>query len=256
MHDSSAFYGCWAFRSAAIRNLDELYLLLGQEGFHGAAVSPVEAILHPEPMSANYRFLSEVARRKDASFQVYPVPIIDPTLADWRGHISQCIELIDGRIPACKLLPSYHGYTLELPVLSELAEMLTKLGMTLCIQQRMEDERTRHHTMQVLTLPSPIAIKNFARNHPDLNILICAPYMSELNAFSGVINIHIEMSFVESGHSLRDVLNLLDSSQVLLGTHSPFLMPTAGISKAFADEISEERRSEICERNFMRLFTR
>ena len=253
MFDASAFFGVWAFRNTTAHSLHEVCAQLAQHGIQGAAISPVEALLQPEPMSVN-RQLLQPGITTDATVAISPVPIINPTLPTWQEHLQECISLANGRLKAVKLAPSYHGYDLNSPQLHDLAGILVDNGLTLCLQLRMEDERTRHSIAFVP--PIPLAdITIFATQHLHLDIMVCAPYMGELKALSAAPNVSAEMSFVESGHLLRDALQSLGSTRLLVGTHAPIYMPAVGVSKGFADELDPITQNLICSGNYERLFT-
>ncbi|MFA7175142.1 MAG: hypothetical protein WC340_17345 [Kiritimatiellia bacterium] len=102
------------------------------------------------------------------------------------------MDLVNGHIPAFKLLPGYHGYDMNLPSLNELAAILIEYDITLCLQLRMEDARSCHSITRVPTI-STAAIKDFAIHHPQLSILVCAPYLGELGVLNDVPNISAEM---------------------------------------------------------------
>jgi len=266
MYDASAFCGSWAYRQVTARFLEELISQLKEAGLAGAAISPVEAILHPEPMTANRRFLKECAAcaaaaaagtaDRSRAFAVYPVPVIDPNLSNWEEQLAECMALANSHrlpVPAVKIFPNYHGYEIDLPALDALAQSLAALGITLCVQLRMEDERARHRTVNVppLSIPDIVA---FAGCHPELSILVCAPYMRDLAELNSAPNISVEMSFVESGHLLRDALRHMTASRLLVGTHAPLFIPAVGVAKAKADVVEAEVFAQISTDNFMRLF--
>jgi len=253
MFDASAFCGHWPFRNTTAHTIPEICNQLLDAGICGAAISPMEAILHPEPMTANNLMLQEVNKWVSNSFVVYPVPIIDPTLPVYKDHIKKCMELTERKIIAFKVFPSYHSYDFDLPALHELAEMLTEQNIVMAVQMRMEDERSQHATSKVSSIAAK-SIATFAKCHSCLPILACGASMSDLRVFSSASNIYAEMSFVESGHLLCDALNLIGGNRLLLGTHAPLLMPAVGASKCFSDMIDETVQQAICAGNFSQLF--
>ncbi|MGH2557431.1 MAG: hypothetical protein ACRDJH_00090, partial [Thermomicrobiales bacterium] len=85
-------------------------------------------------------------------------------------------------------------------------------------------------------------------------ILVCGAYMADLPAFSATPNIHIEMSFVESGYLLRDALAALGADRLLLGTHAPLHYPAAGVAKLASDALDPADLARMSQGNFTRLF--
>ena len=261
MFDASAFTGVWAFRSYPERTLKDVVASLEAEGFRGACISPVEAVLAPEPMTANRALFAEVAALRSAPapaglpFLIVLAPVIDPSLPGWEEDLQACLAEGGDAVRAVKIVPNYHAYALDAPFVDRLAEAVAAAGLTLCIQARMEDERSRHPLMTSEGVP-PAAIAALAARHPGLNLLVCGAYMLELPTYKNVPNLHVEMSMVESGRVLRDAFSHVGHERLLVGTHAPLLMPAVGAVKPEADDVAPEVREALTEGNFRRLFFR
>lgn len=253
MLDASAFVGVWPFRAHPERTADQAVQALKERGFSGACLSPVEAVLHPEPMTANRAFLREARDTSQSEFVWVSAPIVDPSHTPWEEHLEECLALGEGRVRAIKILPNYHAFTLDDPSVDALARKIAERDLTLSIQVRMEDERSRHAMMT--TIGVPVAeIDALASRHPDLRILVCGAYMAELRQLAKRENLSFETSFVESGRLLNDALANAGAERVLTGTHAPLLMPGVGAVKAFADQADPDVVRSITEGNFRRLF--
>ncbi len=253
MLDASAFVGVWAFRAYPERTVEHVVEALRARGFRGACLSPVEAVLHPEPMSANRSFVSEVSAASISNFVTVLAPVVDPSHTPWEEHLGASLELGGERVGAIKLFPNYHAYSLDEPAVDALADRLKARNLTLSLQVRMEDERSRHPMMS--TMGVPVAeIDALASRHPDLQILVCGAYMGELRQLVSKENLHFEMSFVESGRLLGDALKHVGATRLLSGTHTPLFMPGVGAIKALADQTDAETLKMITEGNFRRLF--
>lgn len=253
MLDASAFVGVWAFRHLQSRTVDEVIAELREHGIEGAALTPVEAVLTPEPSEVNRRFIAEVRGRADTSFEAVMVPVIDPSQPTWRKDLQEAIDLGQDQVRGVKIFPNYHSYTLEDDFVHELARELAGRRLTLCIQTRMEDERSRHPLMTTESV-APTQIAQFATAHSELRILVCSASMIELRTYQDIPNVHVEMSYVESGRLLKDALAQLGSERLLMGTHAPLYMPAVGVVKVTADEVGDDELDRMKSGNFRRLF--
>ncbi len=258
MHDANAFSGVWAFRSYRDRTLPDVIASLRAVGIKGACISPVEAALTPEPMASNRRLFQETTAWRDQDttardFSLVLAPVVNPSLPTWEEHLEACLNEQGDAVRAIKVFPNYHTYAMDAPPIDALAASLTDTGTTLSIQARMEDERSRHPLMTSVGVGAK-EIAAFARRHPRLTILVCSSYMPELAAYSDCPNIHVELSMVESGRLLQDALARMGAERILLGTHAPLFDPAVGVSKAAADDVSEDVSHAISLGNFSRLF--
>ena len=251
MRDASGFVGVWPFGVYKHVTAKDLAVRLERAGFSEAAVSPLAAVFQPDPMPANRSLLS--ALRAPTAIPLLPVPVVNPAIGTWHTQITELDELLSGRIPAVKILPSYHLYDLEEHRLQELSSVLTARSIPICVQVRMADERTHHPLMMVPPVPSEV-VNAYAGRFPHLRVLICGAYLRELNVYRGRPNVAVELSFVESGHLLRDTLTVLSADQVAIGTHSPLHTAAAGAAKLYSDDVSKEVRSQLADGTFLEIY--
>ncbi|MGI8486173.1 MAG: amidohydrolase family protein [Thermomicrobiales bacterium] len=252
--DASAWVGSWVFGDGDDEPLDEIVRWLMAAGIHGAVFSPMHAMLAPEPMKANADLLGEIARRDVDGFDARMVPIINPPLPNWREYIAACLDERGNTIVAFKLIPNYHRYSLSDPATNKLANHLMSRGMPLCVQVRMLDERVHHPRMLVPGVPIS-EVDDLARSHPDLRILACGVYQSELRQLAEADNVSVELSSIESGDTLPNVLDILPPERVMLGTHAPVYYPAPAIAKVQGDGVSSETIAMIATGNAQRFFS-
>jgi hypothetical protein len=246
MRDASAFVGGWPFGLVGSCDIADATHRLGRIGFTAAAISPLDAVLAPDPSPVNQALQS--AAQTITGFTVRPIPVINPTLAGWASQIDACPGA-----RAVKILPNYQGYGLDSPAVDDLAEVLAARGMTLCVQLRMLDERSHHKLMPVPAVPAA-ELNSAGRRHPELSILACGLYAPELEVIADTQNIHAEISFAESGWMPASVLDTFPLDRILLGTHFPIHNPQAAVAKLWPSNITEDTFAQITERNFQRLF--
>jgi uncharacterized protein len=253
LRDASAFLGTWAFAGVPGYTLAELLAAYRDVAIDGAALSPIDAVLQPEPMAGNRRLLAELADGLPPAFRARAVPIINPSLPGWQGHVADCRRAGGDLVRALKVVPSYHDYQLDHPAVQELARLCLEQDLGLCVQVRMEDERMHHPAMRVPPV-APTAVVALAARHPRLPILVCGGYMAELAAYRDYPSIRSDLSFVESGMVLHDALQRLGSDRLLVGTHAPIHMLAPNVAKLGADTLDASASALMATQNFDRFF--
>jgi len=245
--DTSVFCGPWPFRSLRPRTLPELKEYLAGHGVCRAWVTSTEAVLLPDPMTANEPLLVEAA--KDPFW--VPVTLLDPSLPGWEDDYRRSLAM---GARAVKLTPNYHQYSLSSPAVDRLAGLLTADRLPFCIQMRMMDERAHHPLMKVPGVPAA-EVAELALRHPELSVVACAVYNAELRFLQKAPNVVAEISYVESVETLLQAKSVLGVERLLFGSHSPFLYMAAVQAKldAHPDMINEAELRAVCYENAGRL---
>jgi hypothetical protein len=244
--DINAWSGTWPFGSGETVALADVSADLQRVGVREAWVSPLDAVLAAHPTRANSGLIAEVVAVALPSddFTVRIVPIIDPSLADGTTQLAVATELAGDRLCAIRIVPNYHGYALDHPAADALAQTLVDRNLPLIVQVRMFDERAHHPRMVMPPVPMH-EIAAFGRRHPDLRIIASGIFFGELGVIADVPNVAVELSSIETGETVPDVLAGLSPERVLLGTHVPLYVPDAAIAKLDGEGISRETLSAI-----------
>lgn len=250
--DANAWVGMWPFTASAPVSLADLTSSLSSVGISGAAVSPLHAVLAPEPMSANLALIDEAAAIGDA-FDVRVVPIINPSLPGWERDLAQVLETGGESIGAIRIVPNYHGYDVDGDEALVLARAVAEAGLGLCIQLRMLDERAHHPLMLVPGVPIQ-GVARLAEAVPGLRILACGIYNAELSAVASAGNVSAELSSVESGDVLATALRFVPAERLMLGTHAPIYYPAAGVAKVAATAEDDDVITRIASFNAAAFF--
>jgi hypothetical protein len=227
--DASAWVGNWPFVSSVETDLAELVAQLERVGLSGAAISPLAAVLGPEPMTANLALLDQ-AKRYSGNFTIGIVPILDPSFPGWQQDLTTLLSAYPEYLAAIKIVPNYHGYAVDSGECLRLAHAVAGAGLGLCVQVRMLDERAHHPLMMVPGVPVT-DIARLARAAPTTRFLASGVFRNELSILAGAPNISAELSSVESGNTLEDALAVLDARRLMLGTHAPVYYPLPGMVK-------------------------
>ncbi len=180
--------------------------------------------------------------------------IIDLSYPDWMDSIRLALD--DSREELVKLLPSYHRYELDAPVLEKLVETVRGKGIVIGIQVRFEDQRGSYPN---LTVPDLVVNKvvHAVSAFPEQPFILHNIYMRELReALSYGDNICIDLSSLEFHNTLREISNRAGQriEKVLFSTHSPFYYPDGNINKLRFSEIEKKETDMIAFANAETLF--
>lgn len=228
--DVNAWGGAWPFGSGERSSISEVIADLKRVGVREAWISPLDAVLAAHPAMANAAMIAEATDLPLDEFVVRFAPIIDPMMADWKDQLNASREAAGDRLTAVRIVPTYHACTLDRPAVDDLAAALTDHGLPLIVQVRMLDERAHHPGM--IVPPVPVAqVAALGRRHPDLRIIASGIFFSELGAIAETPNVVVELSSIETGDTLPDVLRVLPPCRILLGTHAPLYVPDAAVAK-------------------------
>jgi len=248
--DASAWAGQWPFTASVSTGLTDLVAGLREAGFSGAAVSPLAAVLGPEPMTANLALIEE-ARNLPGDFAVRLVPILDPSLPGWERDLDDLLSRHAGSIGAFRIVPNYHGYVVDSPGSIGLAKAVTNAGLGLAVQIRMLDERAHHPLMKVPGVPFDGVVR-LSDAVPDARILACGIFQSELPAIRGAPRISAELSSIESGDTVANAAAVIGIDRLLLGTHAPVYDPAPAVAKITA--LDGDAAARIAQSNAVTFF--
>src|SRR2546425_10271024 len=101
--DVNAFAGHWPF-SPVRGDLPALRESLAALGVERICVSPLEAAWCRNPHLSNTALYQSAAAFAD----IWPVPVLDPTVATWRAELARAAA--QPRVRLGRLLPSYSPY--------------------------------------------------------------------------------------------------------------------------------------------------
>lgn len=253
--DANAWTGTWPFGDGEAASLTGTIATLREAGFAGALMSPLRAVLAAEPSAANAALRDEAARLPEDGFALRLAPVVDPSLADWDRQLRHAAASAGDALGAIRVIPTYHAYDLAIPTVEALAGVLAQAGVPLIVQVRMLDERAHHPRMVVPPVPAA-AIADLGRRHPALAIVASGLFFGELAAVRDVPNVCVDLSSVETGETLPDVLRAIPPDRVLLGTHAPLYVPAAALAKLGGDGVPPEALDAIGGRTARRLFHR
>jgi hypothetical protein len=249
--DASAWVGIWPFMSVRSTSLADLVQDLRAVGITGAAISPLNAVLGPDPMLANRDLLAEAESFDASEFAVRIVPVLDPSLPGWERDLAGIAA--NDLVAGIRIVPNYHGYDVDGRESVAIAEAVSAYSLPLCVQVRMIDERAHHPLMKVPGVPLD-GIARLAAAVTGARILLGGAFQAELASIADVANVAVELSSIESGDALGNAARAIGTDRLLLGTHAPLYTPAVGVAKVTMSGASEEEQVKVVWGNAAAMF--
>ena len=231
--DCNVWIGDHPYRRLPMRSALELAGHLQKHGITEAWASTFDALLHKDLRSAN----DELARQCAATGGlIKPVGTINPTLPNWQDDLSRCAET--HHMHAVRLLPSYHGYTLDEPRFQEVLDLAHNDKLLVQLVVQFEDPRTQHPQLQV----PAVDLKPLAN---DARVMVLNANASHiLTALRGKKAV-IDTAFIEGVGGLENLLKSWPQEQLVFGSHSPWFYWEANGLKLQESELSTEQTTAV-----------
>ncbi len=244
--DINAYTGHWPSHPV-VGALDRVRASLKEYGVERICVSPLDAAWCRNP----HRFNNDLYTAADDTDDVYPVPVLDPTIATWRDELERAKQ--QPRVRLVKLLPAYSGYDLD--VASELFTSLTGAGLGVIVQTRLEDPRRQHPLAQVPDVPAA-EIADAAERHPDLTVIIGGPRTAEIRAHKnrilGLPNLYADVSQSDGMDAVKVLVEDGLRDKLLFGSHAPLFIPYSALARVVTD-LSDDDAAAILGANAERI---
>lgn len=214
----------WPFRRLPLDEPERLAAKLRSLGIVQGWAGSFEGLLH--------RDLAEVNRRLTETCGKYseflPIGSINPSLPGWEDDLRACAET--HAMPGIRLHPNYHGYSLEEPVVETLLRRATDQGLFVQIAAAMEDHRTQSSRVSVpdvaLTALRELMPKVPGARVQVLNLRLRTSLIEPLARLPGL---YFDTARIDSTDGVARLAELVSIDKILLGTHSPFLIPEAAL---------------------------
>jgi predicted TIM-barrel fold metal-dependent hydrolase len=246
LFDANTWIGQWPFAFLPTHTPRSLVADLRRHGIRRALVSPLDAVLAPEPGPANRALL----RATQGSGTLMPVPVINPALASWREEFAACAA--DARVRAVRVLPNYHNYRLTSRAVDELAGELTARGLRLIVNVRLVDERHEYFALRIKGVPTK-ELGAFLVRHPRLPVLATGMFRPEIRELlPRHARLLADMSFAEWERTVADLLAKVSPRQLVFGSHTPFLITAANTAKLTAAGVPARVAERIAAGNLER----
>ena len=244
--DLNVFIGSWPSRPL-MGDLASVRHALQEYGVARLFVSPLDAVWCRNP----HRFNGWLYEMVEAFDDVWPVPILDPTVASWHKELGRAIQ--QPRVRWVRLLPAYSSYTLSDmdPVLDALAET----GLGVIVQTRLEDPRRQHPLAQVPDVPAS-EIADAAARHPELTVIIGGARTGEIRGLKAPLlelpHLYADVSQADGMDAIRLLVDDGLTDKLVFGSHAPFFIPYAALARVVTD-LDDAAAMAILGRNATRI---
>jgi predicted TIM-barrel fold metal-dependent hydrolase len=227
--DLNAYFGFWPTLPLAA-TAAEVRASLRRYGVDQICLSPLAALWAQNPHRANGPLLEETAAFED----VWPVPVLDPTIATWPRELAALAA--HPRIRLVKLHPNYGNYRLEQA--DGLLQALAEQGLAVIIQTRMEDPRRQHPLAQVPDVPAE-AVVAAAERHPDLTVILGGARWVEVRPLRPRIlacpRLYVDTSQIEGLEVFPTLCAEGLKPRLVFGSHAPLFLPHAALARVVTD---------------------
>ena len=244
--DLNAFTGTWPFYPV-VGDIKTVRNSLKAYGVDRIFVSPLEAAWCRNP----HRFNQQLYQTVEALDDVWPVPVLDPTVATWQKELDKAVE--QPEVILVRLLPAYSPY--ELPEADELMKALIESGLGVIVQTRIEDPRRQHPLAQVPDVPAA-EVAEAAERHPDLTVIIGGPRIGEIRQLKDRLlklpNLYADVSQAEGINAMRELVEDGLTEKLVFGSHAPMFIPYSALSRVLTD-LDNETAAAILGGNAARL---
>ncbi len=247
--DVNVSSGLWPFQRFTVSSLNGLQQHLSERQIETALVSHLGAVFHADPRPFNEELFADSAGLS----AIRPVPVINPGLPGWEREM-ECFHR-EQALPAVKLLPSYHLYSLESGEMARLAGRLLEWKLPLLLHLRLEDERGQYRGLNITGVPSSELI-GLHQRFPDLAIVCLNAYLPEAIGIAAETgqNVSFDIAFTEHGNTVDFLTEVIPPERLLLGSHTPFLYTNAALMKVRHCTRDEGIKRRIACGNARRIF--
>ncbi|MEO6005113.1 MAG: hypothetical protein ABIZ04_08235 [Opitutus sp.] len=230
--DANTWIGRWPFAFCDAHTPRSLIAQLKKSGIRRALVSPLDAVFAPEPGPANEALL----RQTRGVTGLEPVPVINPALANWREELLACGK--DVRVRAVRLLPTYHNYRLQVPVVEALVLEAARLELRVIVQVRLIDERHEYHALNLKAVPLD-DLEAFSKTLAPGRVMLSGLLGSEILALLPKRpHLVADLSFAEWHDTLSHLLAKVAVRQLVFASHTPFLITAAAREKMQSAQVA------------------
>jgi predicted TIM-barrel fold metal-dependent hydrolase len=227
--DINAYTGHWPSHPV-VGALDRVRASLTDYGVERICVSPLDAAWCRNP----HRYNDDLYAASGATNDVFPVPVLDPTIATWRDELERAKA--QPRVRLVKLLPAYSGYDMDFA--SDLFASLAGAGLGVIVQTRLEDPRRQHPLAQVPDVPAA-EIADAAERHSDLLVIIGGPRTGEIRALKDRLldlpNLYADVSQSDGMDAVKVLVEDGLRDRLLFGSHAPLFIPYSALSRVVTD---------------------
>ena len=187
----------------------------------------------------------------EACNDVWPVPILDPTVADWKRELVSFAAF--DKIKMVRLLPNYGDY--DLVDVGGFLQAIHDAGLAVIVQTCLEDPRRQHPLAVVPSVPAS-AVVDMAERFPELCVVIGGAKAGELRSLLERIvalpHVYCDTSQVDGLDAVKVLVDGGLGERLVFGSHAPLFMPHPAVGRVVTD-VDDDVAEAILSGNALRL---
>lgn len=244
--DTNVWLGHWPIRRSWAGSPAQLVAKLRQHGVTSAWAGSFDSALHTDVAGVNARLAGDCAR--DGGGVLVPFGMVNPTLPDWEEDLRRCVEV--HKMPGVRLLPGYHGYTLDDARFVRLFDLATQRRLLVQIALTMEDDRSQNPAfasapVQAAPLADLVEQNRAARvmllNATSRLLVGTNPLLKRLTA-AGVL---VETATLEGAGGIEGLYKGVPGLRLAFGSHTPYFYFEAALLKLQESPLTAEQLTAI-----------
>ncbi len=247
--DMNCYIGNWPFRRLRQNSMEDLKRIHAENGIESGYVSSLNSIFYNDPYEGEKELQENL---KGTSYQ--HVMTLNPILPVWEQDIHRAEKEMN--IRGIKILPGYHGYSLQEKSADRLYRVLENSGLALFVVVRMEDERLNY-----LMTPRQLSaeeICTFIRKHNgNVPIVLIGMLAAELMACKDGIrkarNVYFDTSGLRNLFDTENLVKTFGADKILYGSQFPLYCLKSSFLMTDKAQIEEKDKEKIFYGNARRL---
>ncbi len=244
--DVSAWLGLWPFQPLVPCGIDDVAQSLKNIGVTTAMITPMQAVLSPDPHEIGRRMTDDLASHS----LLHLTPLIDPTRHDASAMLQWAID--QPSIAMVRFAPSYRLHQPDDPRVVALIKRAAESGLAVGIIWRMEDERAHYPLMKVPPPPIESALR-LAHNIFPAPVLIHNLYRPEITELASAENLLFDLAMVDGADPIAMCIDAVGVDRLVFSSHAPLMHPHAQHAKLIAGVRDQQQHQAISHDNAMRL---
>lgn len=239
--DLNCYCGNWPFFRVRYNTVEKVAQLHSRCGIEGGFISACEAIFYQDPYEAEM----QLAKQLEGTPYMHAM-ILNPTIPGWKDDLARAVNMLN--IKAVRLMPGFHGYTLQDPVLDQVCDTLRTYGLPLILTLRIRDERTAWMFSPRKLETQEVA--EFLDKYKDIVTLLACTRRKEAIAlkpqFDGRNNLFTDVSgFKDGNYAVENVSECIGSEHIVYGSSAPLLEMQSTTIIVDHAKLPEDSRAEI-----------